>query len=411
MKKTIRQLMSLVEAKEHRIVLSLIFLVILGGILYSFYIGDNLQFSDEVQYYTIAKNITLKHMYTLDGIKPTAMLPPGYPLLLSFFISLGASITHLRILNFVALGLSIYLLYLIVKNLSSQFAGLIAVVLVICYPALFYLAGKLFAQTIGTFLFLLILFILSRTKTFSIKPFLLIGFLLGCLILTVPSFIFPMFVIVLWVLFSTYEGRIKASVAIFFVAFFVISIWSARNYNVFNSFVFLSTNSGTVLLLGNSEDTTPDTPGRMDFSKYTEDIAGLNLNEVEKDRHLRSKAIEYILENKMRTIKLYFLKVLNYFNFRNKLSSDSDVETFAKNYKDIIMLLTYGPLILLFLLRMLSFKRFTLSRFELLLIILYLSNAFFLAIFITRIRFRLPFDFMLIAIVAMFIYNYIRSQA
>jgi hypothetical protein len=41
---------------------------------------------------------------------------------------------------------------------------------------------------------------------------------------------------------------------------------------------------------------------------------------------------------------------------------------------------------------------------------LYISNAFLLAIFLVRIRLRLPFDFLLIAIVAIFLDKIMRKS-
>jgi hypothetical protein len=44
-----------------------------------------------------------------------------------------------------------------------------------------------------------------------------------------------------------------------------------------------------------------------------------------------------------------------------------------------------------------------LDPFERLLTFIYVSNAFYQAIFFTRIRFRLPFEYLLIAMAAIFI--------
>jgi len=67
------------------------------------------------------------------------------------------------------------------------------------------------------------------------------------------------------------------------------------------------------------------------------------------------------------------------------------------------MLITYGPLLLLFASRVLLVKLFRPSAFETLLGALYVCSALTTAVFFTRIRFRLPFDFLLIIIVAMFL--------
>ncbi|MDO8281302.1 MAG: glycosyltransferase family 39 protein [Thermodesulfovibrionia bacterium] len=405
--KIAKKSLPLTEIKQDRMVLFLSGFILFCGIIYSFYLGDKIQFWDEQAYFTIAKNIISTHSYTLDGENPTAYWPPGYPIFLSLFISLGASLIQLRIVNFIAFCFSIYLLYNIAKKLSSPSAGLISVVIVICYPVLFYTAGTLYSQTFGTTLFMLILFILFQAETTSVKPFLLVGLLFGYLILTAPTFLFSLFIVSFWVLIFKKERRIRSSIIILFAAFFVIFLWSARNYSVFNSFVLISTSSGSALIQGNSEHTLPNSgPTKEDLLKYYD--ASRGMNETEANSYLTSKAVEFIKNNKSKTLKLYFLKTLNYFNYHNEYSGK--LGTYTSRFKDIIMLFTYWPLLFIFFLRIIFLKHFNISKYELLLIVLYLSQAFFLGIFLTRIRYRLPFDLLLIAIVAIFIYNLISTR-
>lgn len=391
--------MYFIERKNKLILLVLVSAVVLSGTLYSFSLGNNLRYMDERVYYNLGTNIITSHQYSLDGKEPTVYKPPGYPLILSLFILLGANIVHLRILNFVALGLCMYLLHKILKKQSSPFAATVGALLVICYPVLFYTAGILYPQTIGSFLFLLIIFFLTR-KTKSYRIFLLSGLLFGCLILTIPSFVFLLFVFALWLFFSERSiKRVKEILIMITVAFLLISIWPARNYAVFNSFVFPTSHTGLNLLLGNSENTSPSGDWRADISKYTEEAHHRQLNQIETDAFYKTKAIEWISEHKLKALKLYLLKFLNYFHYRNELATKSE----ASLAKDILMFVTYGPLLLLFVSRILFMKRFRISAFVALLIIAYISSGFFHAIFITRIRYRLPFDFLLIGVAAMFV--------
>ncbi|MGB6122822.1 MAG: hypothetical protein WBG80_13005, partial [Bacteroidota bacterium] len=71
--------------------------------------------------------------------------------------------------------------------------------------------------------------------------------------------------------------------------------------------------------------------------------------------------------------------------------------------KDAAMLVTYGTLLVFVLLRFLLFRRYQVTDLEKLLFFLYISNAFVQAIFFTRIRLRLPFDFLLISLAAAFV--------
>lgn len=400
MQKIIRESVSLIEQKSHLILIVLILTVVLSGTIYSVYLGDNLRYYDERSYYNLATNIVLSHQYTFDGKYPTAHRPPGYPLFLSFFIFLGADIVCLRILNFIALGLCIYLLYKIVEKQSSRFAGIISALLIICYPVLFYTAGTLYPQPIASFLFLLIIFLLT-SNTNSNRIFFFSGLLFGCLILTIPTFIFTLFIFAMWFLFSKELLKTKRFLITIITSFLLISMWSARNYAVFGSFVLVSSNAGHVFIVGNSENTAPNAGPNVDISKYTKEAERLNLNGVEQDAYYKSKAIEFILSHKKQAIKLYFQKLLNHFNYRNEVATKAE----ASSSKDLLMLATYGPLLILFLIRIFLIKTFRLSSFEALLIGLYFAKAFFMAIFFTRIRYRLPFDFLLIGVVAIFFHN------
>ncbi|MGB2863374.1 MAG: hypothetical protein WBC05_08620 [Sedimentisphaerales bacterium] len=382
----------------------LISIVVLSGILYSFRLGENLRYADEKQYYTLAKNIVERHQYSYDGEHSTAYRPPGYPMILSLCIFLGAGTVYLRIMNFIALGLCMYLMNKILTEQSSPLAGTVGALLVVCYPVLFYTAGTLYPQIIGSLLFVIVIFLLTR-KTCSYWSFVLGGLLFGYLVLTIPIFLFILPVFAIWLCFS--EGFVKVGriLAIVAIACLPIVIWSARNYKVFNAFVLVSSNSGRNLLLGNSENTTPNTGVNVDISKYTAEADRLNLDEVGRDRYYRSKAIEFVLDQKIKAVKLYLQKTLNYFNYSNKLATKG--ETSAA--KDLLMLFTYGPLILIFLSRIFLLKHFKPSQFEVLLVILYFSSALFYAIFFTRIRFRLPFDFILISVVAIFLNEVIQT--
>jgi len=392
------QLLSFMKRRNKVILVFLVSSVVFSGTLYSLSLGNNLRYRDEHDYYELATNIITSHRYSPDGEHPTAHRPPGYPLILSLFILLGANIAHLRILNFVALGLCMHLLHKILKEQSSRLAAILAVLLIVCYPVLFYTAGTLYPQTMGSFLFLLIIFLLMR-NTKSYRTFALSGLLFGYLILTIPTFVFVLFVFGVLSYFFERSIGAKGTLITIALAFLPIGAWSARNYAVFNTFVFVSSNSGINLLLGNSENTTPNAGTNVDISKYSADAARLDLDEVERDRYYRSKAIEFIVSHKMLTVKLYCQKFLNYFHYRNKLATKAE----TSSAKDLIMLVTYGPLLLLFIFRIFFMKLLRPSPLEVLLIVLYISSAFLYAIFFTRIRFRLPFDFLLISVVAMFL--------
>jgi 4-amino-4-deoxy-L-arabinose transferase-like glycosyltransferase len=405
MQSIIAKLDVFISHKKFLILTILVFLVIIPGIFYSFHLGNEFRYKDEDSYYNEAKNIAEIHQFSYDGIEPSVFQPPGYSMCLAPFLLLSRSMVPLRIMNYVALGFCVYLIYRLLKDKLSPLSGVLGAILVLCYPVLFYTAGTLYPQTIGSFIFLLILFLLTKEKRTNIT-FIISGLLFGCLILIIPVFIISLFIVCIWLWWFNKSVDFKCIALTIFFAFIPITAWNIRNYITFKSFIFVSSNSGFMLLLGNSENTTPNAGPNVDIKRYRDEVLRRNLNALEEDSYYRTKAIEWILSHKVQTAKLYFLKFLNNFNYRNNLSTSSE----SSNAKDIIMLVTYGPLFLLFLCRLILIKRFKPDSREILFIALYFSSALFYAIFFTRIRYRLPFDFLMIYVVAVFITRLIRTS-
>lgn len=384
--------------KPQIVVYGIMALILISGLIYSFYLGDQLRYSDEHEYLNIAKNLLSIGKYSLDGVKPTAYRAPGLPFLIYFGLFLGTNIEIIRFFNFMALAGSCLFLYLISKRLNYPIAGGIAALLVIFYPVLFYTAGTLFPQTIGSFLLLASLFFWFNFKEQNISHSSIIaGLLFGLLVLTIPAFLMYWIVMAIMPLFLSLKYKWKRMLLFTLSSLMVVGLWTARNYIVFNSFIPVSTNSGINLLLGNSKNTKANSGVNVDISEYKP--LNRNINEVELDKYYRSMAFKWIFTHKLEAAKLYFKKVANYFNYKNNLATRKE----ASSFKNIVMLLTYGTLLTLFIVRIALFKIYNFEKIEYYIIGFYFLSAFFSALFFTRIRFRLPFDVLLILINSIFI--------
>lgn len=384
------------KSKQIWFVLGIVLLVLLAGWIYSIRLGDTLRYWDEQEYFIYVKNFLITHTFTFDGIHPTGMRPPGYPFLLMAFGVLGADRVMLRMLNFLALAASIVILYLWLKEHTDARAGVIGVGLTVCYPVLFYAAGTFFPQTVGAFLFLLTLYIVSK-KPLSLWQAGNAGLVFGGLILTIPTFTFGIPLIGLWLVWR--ERAWRSAVLFVMAVGLMIGIWTLRNYRVFNTFVFVATDSGFNFLMGNAPETTSNSGLTIDFNKYKDEAVGLD--EVQADTFYRAKATQFILDNKKHALQLYFSKLLNYFNFQNDMLTQGE----SSSLRDTVMLIGYGALLLILLLRIICFRLFRFSDWEIFLLLFYLLSAFVYAVFFTRIRFRLPFDYLLIAVDAVFLRN------
>ncbi|MEO0071143.1 MAG: hypothetical protein ABIK39_03540 [candidate division WOR-3 bacterium] len=403
-------LLNWIERNYRLLLMISLFSLLLAGGFYSIHLGNNLRFQDERDFYAIAKNLAEGKGYSIDGINPTAYRAPGYPLFLAIFAKLGAGVFFCRMLNFLFLAGTMVLIFIIGNRESGRLAGVISSLLILLYPVLFFTASTLYAQTLGTFLLISTILLLNytdvKTKSKAVLLGAISGFLQGWLMLTIPGFIPTFFVISVWFLIARRElflsRRIITLLVMFIIAFLLFFLWTVRNYRTFHKFILLTTNEGITLLHGNSEFATPNSGASTDIGQYLPGAEGLS--EVEQNDYFRSQAIQWILNNKGRAVKLYFLKVLNWFNYRNQLAQKSE----ASRFRDFVMLITYLPLLLLFLIRLFLARRFRLVQVEWLLLILYVINAFTYAVFHTRIRYRLPFDVGMIAVVAVFISNLIQ---
>ncbi len=378
--------------ERRRVVLSAaLAILIAAGIVYSLSLGNQIRYMDEYDNVAIATNIAAKGMYSLDGIQPCAFIPPAFAALLAPFIALGAEVVHLRIMNFLLVAGCVVVFYFLLRLQFDERASVIGTLLVILYPLFFYTGGTLFPQTLSGFLFLAFLYFLFL-RPFSNKHALLAGITMGVLVLTVQTFLFVLAFSALFLIF--FRRSYRQTGVMVAAAMLVIGFWGARNYVVFHRVVPLAVNLDFHLLVGNSENATPTAGVNADISQDT--VGAHAMSEIDRHEYYRSRAIDWVVNNPSRAIVLYFGKVLNHFHYTNRLKSEA-----ASIARDMLMLVSYGPMLLLFIVRIVLSKKYPMGEMEKYFASLYVMNAFFQAIFFTRIRFRVPFDYLLIAVAAM----------
>ncbi len=306
---------SFLERKNRPVIVLLIALYILAGVIYSFYLGNSLRFlPDEADYYNLATNLVSKGEYSMDGVHVTAYRPPGYPFFLAPFRFLGFDVVGLRILNFFTLGLCIFVLFKMLRDRFAPLAGLLGALLIIAYPLIFYTAGTLYPQTLASLLLVLTIYFYThetgRTREIILAG-LLAGLLAGWLILTVPTFIFILVVLAVWSWIYQRHPVSFRVLPMLVIAILVVGAWTLRNYAAFNTFVFVTSNSGENLLIGNSENTTPNGGRTIDISNYENQAAGLD--EIHRDQYYRNQAINYIMTHKLELPEDVFFEIPEFF--------------------------------------------------------------------------------------------------
>ncbi len=360
--------------------------------------GDALRYPDEKDYHQLAQNLLSGAGYINAESQPTAFRPPGYPLILGCLYHGWPSPLAAKLFNSLALALSAWLISLLVARVVPE-GRLFVPLLFLLYPLFLYAGSTLYPQTIGMLLLVAALLCLSQSPS-TATAFATAGLLLGFLILTIPSFfLFIPFVAAYPFTVSpqTRSRQFRLVLLGLLCVALVVSPWTLRNALQFKRFLPVSANSGLMLLAGNSENTTARGGITVDISRYQADTEGMD--EITRDAFFKRSAFTWIAAHPGRASGLYLRKVAHYFDFRETLFVRSEGSAF----RNWLLFFTYYPLLALALVRIALWRRYRFSRPEALLYLFYFGNAFLSALFFTRIRYRIPFDAILIALAALFL--------
>jgi hypothetical protein len=378
-------------------------LIVLVAVCLDLQSGDLLHYQDEFDYEQIARSIVHRHEVAEDTGMLTMGRPPGYPAAIGIVYSIVERPLAAKLENALFLALAVMALVMLTRLIEPR-AGVLVPYLVLCYPLLIYAATLLYPQIAACLLLTLITMLISREK-FTIRDAVIAGLLYGGLILAVPSFILLLPLAAGTTVIARTSGQwhirwpaVKPAIVLCCFAAIVVVPWTARNYLEFHVLVPISTNGGTNLFIGNSPVTTAN-------SGRTADVIPLcpamhdNMTEYDIDATMHKCAVNWITHHPATAAWLYVSKLVNYFNYRNQIATPSE----GAQWRDWMVFGTYYPMLLITLLRLTTTRRYPLTRAETLIYLLYFVNAFASAIFFTRLRFRIPFDFLLIAVNAAFL--------
>ena len=374
----------------------LLALFVLAGIIYSALVPPVARFTDEQEYLKLSDHLVHGPGFSLDGVNPTAARAPGYAFFLAALRLGGGDFIAFRVVQFFLLGATI----LLVARLGAGrpiFAGtLLVTALVVCYPVLFYTSSTLYPQTLSAFLFVAALsFLLAAPRGPAMD--LGAGISFGALILVVPTFL-PTMIIVLGTAGFLKLIPWRKAMLVAIIAGIVVGAWTARNTIVLHHFVPVATNSGLNLLEGNNHEANPEAAANVGMEPSYNHVSSFHLDEFQADQYYRAAAVAWMKANPVDAFILYLEKVANFFNLRNVYSSEAQPEVSV--WKQVVMGGSYLLLLGLLAWRLIDVRRFPLTPREKLFLIVYVLSAFTSAIFFTRIRHRLPYDFLIIAVIA-----------
>lgn len=351
--------------------------------------GDALHFADEEHYWQLAMHLRRGEGYVSDQWLPTAFRPPGYPFWLAPWAFFDDAILICKLLNVALLVVAVLCMRHLVARQTPAWAWL-AGAAPLLYPIWLFTATTLYPQTLCLAL-LMALFALmfGQAGGVSFKVALAAGVLCGALALTTPIFL-PLSLWCAWCLWRSHASKalaLRACVAALVGLALTVGPWTWRNWQTFGVWVPVSTNGGINLALGNCEHSGPNTGTNIPVSYFLSHVPP-GANEIAESQAYQQIAVRWVSEHPADAAILYVRKWLNFFDVRSNLAS----EQAGMPWKDIVLGLTYYPLLLLVLVRCFWLRHVPLSPLERAMGVMYLAASLLMAVFFTRVRFRLPFD-------------------
>jgi 4-amino-4-deoxy-L-arabinose transferase-like glycosyltransferase len=242
--------------------------------------------------------------------------PPGYPFFISIiYFIFGKNPLAVRIAQAILDSFLCILIYVLCKKLFGNIVGLIASFSSAFYTVFIKGTPKFLTETLFIFFLLcVILFIYKAREEFNYKNLTILGsgvaivaFIKGIMLLFLP-FLVLILILTRYYSFLSLEELVK-KIGVLLIAFLIpVSIWTYRNYRVYNAFVPISTQGGYALY-----DCYFPKDGKIFGVNVMDDnvrYAVSTGSQVEMSRYLTKKTLEFIRQQPLKVMKLEFLKIL-----------------------------------------------------------------------------------------------------
>jgi len=277
--------------------------------------------NDAVAYDDIGKNLASHFSYSRDGSTPSIERPPGYPVFLALlYFVFGHNVQVVIFIQVLLSVLSVYLLYLLAKIFLREISALFCALLAAIYPMFIYYNLFLYSENLAIFTCLLFLYTLFIGLKENNKFYIVIsGFSFVIFMLTKPLFA-PLLLLIFGLLFLYRKDfNLKYTISLFFLPIVLVwGAWILRNNLVFQQPIPFGIGLGPVLFVGNHPNFNGVWP--QDYGEINKLAPANGLSSVEYDNFLKAKAIDQIKKEPTQTIRLFFVKLINYFSVVQDLS-------------------------------------------------------------------------------------------
>ena len=302
---------------------------------------------------------------------------PLYPLLIAIT---GPGIGQLGADTALAVT-AVWLVYALADQLfTDQYARIFAAAGAACYPPL------IFFSVVGLSETLFITLVLAAFLCWYRGRFIVAAILAVLAVLTRP--VFDLFAPLLVLLFALVVHRLPVTKALQQLGMYAViycalmTPWWLHNYRAYGAFVRLTPGAGTVLYAGNNP-LNQSGGGNLGVDYDLSAFANIT-DPIERDRALRSAAINYIVHNPQRFLELAVLKFVRVW----RISPVN--EAYRSTSITIISVASFVPLLLLASLGLLINRRY-LRQLSPLLLFGFGYTAVHM-ILVGTIRYRLPLE-------------------
>jgi len=259
-------------------------------------------------------------------VMPTIFMPPLYPIFLYFIKILTPNfstyILTVQLLQTLFSAISIFYMLKILLIFFSKKISYIGTWMFILFPANVFAVSQISSITIQILLITLFFYYLIKIIKTEKNKYLIFFSIISALLIFLRGefFLFYFFTMFFFVL----KKKFKVAIASLLITIFLVSPYMVRNYKIFG-IITVTKSAGFNLFKGNNPRSTVEGSPMLNL----EDIKKLSTKTYEKainikkqdkydliiDNLYKEDAINFILDNPLKYIKLYFLKLFSFIFF------------------------------------------------------------------------------------------------
>ena len=307
-------------------------IVVVGVVLRAVFCGlvvgwERDPIGDEIDYHTLATNVSEGEGYRAGAGHLTARRPPLYPLALAaLYRVVGPSIVWARLAQVLLGGLIIWLVYRVALRYFAAAAACIAAGLTALNPFLVFISGYVLTENLYVILLLSVLLLLPRVDSLSEGWPRLVGagLLFGLAALGRPTAMgLVWWVVIGFVLIGSgpAPGRVLRSAAMLAVVLLSLMPWAFRNHEVLGKWVFFTLHGGTTFYQGNNAKV-------LEVPQYRGSVAPLymlpghdelsRMSELEQDQAAWAMGKQFLREHKSDVPLLVARKFGRFWRFKSE---------------------------------------------------------------------------------------------